>query len=170
VSERIRAGGAGLGGVLTKTGLGTSIETDGIGERISLNGEDWLYHLVRGGHLDYTVLGAMQVDQEGNLANYTVPGVRIAGMGGAMDLVVGAKKVFVATDHCTKTGDSKILKKCTYPLTGTRVVDKIFTELCVIDVTKEGLVLSELMAGITVDDVLSRTEAELILPDNIVRA
>jgi 3-oxoacid CoA-transferase B subunit len=128
------------------------------------------FGIVRGGRLDYTVLGAMQVDQEGNLANYMVPGSRIIGMGGAMDLVVGARNVFIAIDHCTKKGEPKILKKCAYPLTGRRVVDKIFTELCVIDVRDDGLVLSDLMEGATLEDVLQKTEADLIIPDHIAEA
>jgi acetate CoA/acetoacetate CoA-transferase beta subunit len=123
------------------------------------------FGIARGGHLDYTILGVMQVDAEGNMANYTIPGGKIIGMGGAMDLVVGAQKVVVATEHCAKNGQSKILKKCTFPLTGVSVVDMIITELCVIEVTNKGLVLKELAEGITLEEVLQKTEAELLVPD-----
>jgi acetate CoA/acetoacetate CoA-transferase beta subunit len=125
------------------------------------------FGVVRGGHLDYTVLGAMQVDEEGNLANYMVPGNRVVGMGGAMDLVSGARSVFVAMDHRTREGAPKIKKRCAYPLTGARVVNKIFTELCVIEVTARGLLLLELMNGATLEEVIEKTEAELLVPDHL---
>jgi len=121
------------------------------------------FGIIRGGHLDYTILGALQVDQKGNLANWVVPNGKLAGMGGAMDLVVGAKNVIVATDHCTKDGEPKILKKCTFPLTGANVVDYIVTELAFIEVTEKGLVLKEVAPGVSTTDVLSNTEAELII-------
>jgi len=122
------------------------------------------FGLIRGGHVAATVLGALEVDQEGNLANWMIPGKKVPGMGGAMDLVAGANKVIVTMEHCTKDGEPKILKKCTLPLTAAKEVDYVVTELCVLRQTKEGLILEELAPGITVEDVISRTEAELIIP------
>lgn len=125
------------------------------------------FTLIRGGHLDATVLGGMEVDEEGNLANYVVPGKMVAGMGGAMDLCAGAKRVIIAMEHCTKDGASKIRKKCTLPLTATRVVERIVTELCVIDVTEKGLVLREIASDTSVEAVLAATEAELDVSGDI---
>lgn len=122
--------------------------------------------LIRGGHVDVTVLGALEVDQEGNLANWIVPGKMVPGMGGAMDLVTGAKKVIVAMMHTGK-GQPKILKKCNLPLTAKGKVNLIVTELCVIEVTKEGLVLKEIHKDTTIDEVKSLTEAELIVSENL---
>jgi 3-oxoacid CoA-transferase B subunit len=119
--------------------------------------------MVRGGHIDLTVLGALQVDQQGNLANWMIPGKMVKGMGGAMDLVAGAKRVVIAMEHTTKDGGHKILKQCTLPFTGLKVVDLIVTELAVIEVTPRGLVLKEIGAGTTVEKVREATGAELIV-------
>ncbi|KRQ87898.1 Butyrate--acetoacetate CoA-transferase subunit B [Caloramator mitchellensis] len=124
------------------------------------------FTLIRGGHVDITVLGALEVDQEGNLANWIIPGKMVPGMGGAMDLVVGAKKVIVAMQHTSK-GQPKILKRCRLPLTAKGEVNMIVTELCVLEVTEKGLVLKEIYKDTTVDEVKSLTEAELIIPDEV---
>ena len=125
------------------------------------------FGLIRGGHVAATVLGAYEGDQEGNLANWMVPGKTCAGMGGAMDLVSGAKKVLIMMEHCDKYGNPKILKKCTLPLTAAREVDYIITELCVLHCTPEGLVLEELAPDVTVEEVVSKTGADLIIPEKI---
>ncbi|MTI96271.1 MAG: CoA transferase subunit B [Firmicutes bacterium] len=124
------------------------------------------FTIIRGGHVDVTVLGALQVDEKGNLANWMIPGKLVPGMGGAMDLVVGAKKVIVAMEHTAK-GKHKILRECNLPLTAANEVNLIITEQAVIEVTERGLLLKELGPEATIEDVVSNTEAKLIIPDNV---
>ncbi|MEK4487373.1 3-oxoacid CoA-transferase subunit B [Psychrobacillus sp. FSL H8-0484] len=118
------------------------------------------FAMIRGGHVDVAILGALQVEQSGVIANWAVPGKNIMGVGGAMDLLVGAKKVFVTMSHTSKDGSSKILKECTYPITSTRSVDMIFTELAVFEVVNKQLKLVELMPGATIEEVREKTEAD----------
>ncbi|MCD8479110.1 MAG: 3-oxoacid CoA-transferase subunit B [Candidatus Cloacimonetes bacterium] len=125
------------------------------------------FAIIRGGHIDATVLGALQVDQSGNLANWMIPGKMVPGMGGAMDLVTGARKVIVAMEHCDKYGNSKVLKQCNLPLTAKAKVSLIITDMAVIEVTDKGLVLKEVAEGLTVEEVLKATEAELTLAPQI---
>jgi len=123
--------------------------------------------IIRGGHVDATVLGALEVDEKGNLANWMVPGKMVPGMGGAMDLVTGAKKVIVAMNHTAK-GNHKILKECKLPLTAVNAVDLIVTEMGVMEVTDEGLVLKEINPKYTVEDVQKATGAPLIISENLI--
>ena len=122
------------------------------------------FAMIRGGHVDLTVLGALQVDEKGTLANWAIPGKMLKGMGGAMDLVAGAKRVFIAMEHATRDNKPKILRKCSLPLTGVEVVNHIVTELALIDVTPEGLVLRELAPDALLEQVQALTEPKLLLP------
>lgn len=125
------------------------------------------FGLIRGGHVAASVLGALEVDQEGNLANWIIPGKMVPGMGGGMDLTVGANTIIVVMEHCDKKGNPKILKKCRLPLTAAHAVDYIVTELCVLHYNGKGLELLELAPGVTVEEVLEKTEADLIIPEEI---
>ncbi|MCT4619894.1 MAG: 3-oxoacid CoA-transferase subunit B [Marinisporobacter sp.] len=125
------------------------------------------FGIIRGGHVDATVLGTLEVDQEGNIANYIIPGKMVPGMGGAMDLCTGVKKVIIATDHLDKKGKSKILKKCRLPLTAKKEANLIVTDFAVMEVTEKGLLLKEIAPGKTVEEVVNNTEAELIITEDI---
>ncbi|MDA1323460.1 MAG: 3-oxoacid CoA-transferase subunit B [Proteobacteria bacterium] len=136
-----------------------------------LPGGSYFHHtdsfaMIRGNHLDYCVLGAFQISQEGDLANWaTLDNSRPPGVGGAMDLAVGAKNVYVMTDHCTRDGQPKLLETCTYPLTGRRVVDRIYTDVAVIDIAESGFVVREMLAGLSADQLRGMTGADLTFSD-----
>jgi len=119
------------------------------------------FAMIRGGHLDLTVIGAMEVDSKGNLANWMIPGAKVKGMGGAMDLVAGSKRVIIAMQHTARDGSHKIVEHCSLPLTGEGVVDLIVTDMAVIEVTPEGMVLKEVMDGHTTEEVIAATGAPL---------
>ncbi len=125
------------------------------------------FAMIRGGHIDLTVLGAMQVDQNGNIANWMVPGKMVKGMGGAMDLVASAKRVIVAMQHVDKSGESKLLKECTLPLTGVHCIHRIVTDMAVVDVTPTGFLLREIAPGFEVEDIIKATSAPLQIASDL---
>src|SRR6476620_1082501 len=159
-------------GPIPEEGMAHPTLTDAAGQPVSaLPGASTFdsamsFGLIRGGHLDMTVLGGLQVDEQGRLSNWVIPGKMVPGMGGAMDLVSGAKRVVVAMQHCAK-GKSKVLRRCTLPLTSTRRIDLLVTELAVIAFSDAGALLQETAPGIGVGDVVANTEAILIVPERV---
>ena len=148
-------------------GMGPLASSATANKHLINSGSAFSFMIIRGGHVDMTVLGALQVDAHGNLASHIVPGKMVPGMGGAMDLVTGSKKVVVAMTHTAKDGAPKILKDITLPATAIHAVDEIVTELAVIKVTDEGLVLTEVAEGVSVEDVIAKTEAPLKVADDL---